>query len=168
MKDIKVYNLIFPFWLILFFPPIIFATMLGNFLIDSLVVIASFYVFKLSKLNYFLKPVYMRSILKVWLFGFLADMIGAFILILVVTIGGGLGLPYELTSSISYDPFKQPLAVVFILFAMIVSSFFIFVFNYKYTFKTIIEDKKLRIKVALTLAVVTIPWTFLIPMSWFY
>lgn len=167
MKDIKLYNLIFPIWMLLFFPPIIFITLIGNFIIDSLVIIASFYLFKLSKKSN-LKTFYKNSILKVWIFGFVADFIGAFILVLLMIMENSLGLSYELTSAISYDPFSHPLAVIIIFIAMLLSSTFILIFNYKFTFKTIIEEKVLRLKIALMIAILTIPWTFLLPTHWFY
>ena len=46
MKDDKLYNIIFPVWLFLFFPPVILITLAGNFIIDSLVVIAGYFLFK--------------------------------------------------------------------------------------------------------------------------
>lgn len=163
MKQIKLYNLIFPIWILLFFPPFIFITIIGNFIIDSLVVIACFFLFKLGNIENNLKTFYKKSVSEVWLFGFLADIIGAAILFLLAMGSDFLGLSYELTTAISYDPFSHPVAVIIILFAMLVSGVFIFIFNYKFIFKKIIEEKKLRLKVALTIAIITIPWTFLLP-----
>lgn len=168
MKNIKLYNLIFPIWLLLFFPPVIFFTLIGNFIIDSLVILACFFLFKISKVKSSLKPFYKKSILKVWLFGFLADIIGASFLILVETGGEWLGVSNKLNMAIAYDPFSHPLAVIIILISMLISSTFIFLFNYKFTFKTIIEEKTLKVKVALAIAIITIPWTFLLPMKLFY
>lgn len=164
MKDIKLYNVVFPIWMLLFVPPIILFTLIGDFIIDSLVVIACFFLFKLS--NTSLKTFYKESILKVWLFGFLADIIGAAFLYLI---GAGLlELPNKLSYAICYDPFSNPLAVIIILISMILASTFIFIFNYKITFKAIIEETKMRFKVSLAIAIITIPWTFLLPMKWFY
>ncbi|HHY73404.1 MAG TPA: hypothetical protein GX497_09280 [Bacillus bacterium] len=168
MKDIKQYNVIFPIWFLLFFPPVIFITLFGNFLIDSFVTMACFYMFKLSGTHKNLWTFYKKSILKVWLFGFLADIIGALILFLVAMVGGEIGLSYELTTAISYDPFSHPIAVVIILISMLVASYCIFIFNYKITFKSVIEEKRLRFKVALTIAIITTPWTFILPTKWFY
>lgn len=167
MKQIKVYNLIFPIWFLLFFPPVILITLVGNFIIDSLVILACFYAFKLASTQT-LKEFYSKNILKVWGFGFLADIIGAAILLLTYTTGDSLGLPYEIISAISYDLFSHPIAVIIIIFSMLISGFFIFLFNYKITFKNQIEDKKIRLKVALTIAIITIPWTFLISAKWLY
>lgn len=48
MKDIKLYNMIFPIWLMLLCPPVIFITIVGNFVIDSIVLIICFKIFKLK------------------------------------------------------------------------------------------------------------------------
>ena len=168
MKDIKVYNVIFPIWALLFFPPVIFLSMIGNFIIDSLVVVACFYVFKLLKTKMNLKMFYKKSIYWVWIFGFVADFIGALFLFILLMCSDFLGFSYELVSAICYDPFSHPLAVLIIGASMLVSTLFIFLFNYRYTYKTIIKDEKVRFIVALTIALVTIPWTFLLPTNWFF
>ena len=168
MKRIKIYNIIFPVWLLLFFPPIIFITLAGNFIIDSVVIIACFFIFKLSQFQKSLKPFYNESILKVWGFGFLADIVGAAILFLLGILGDYFGLPNDLIAGINYDPFAHPLAVAIIVFSMLVSGVLIFIFNYNFVFKKQIEDKKSRFKLALTIAIITMPWTFLLPTKWFY
>lgn len=168
MKQTKLYNVIFPIWFLLFFPPVIFITLAGNFIIDSIVILICFYLFRITNLQIDLKTFYKKSILKVWLFGFLADIIGAAILFAVGILGDSFGLPNKLTSGINFDPFSSPTAVCIIVFAMAVSGIFIFLFNYKITFKREIEDKRLRFKVALAIAIITIPWTFLLPTKWFY
>lgn len=168
MKHIKLYNVIFPIWFLLFFPPVIFITLVGNFIIDSLVLIGCFFVFRLIETQNDLKTFYKQSILKVWLFGFLADIIGAAILFIIGILGDSFGLSYELISAVNYDPFSNFLAVIIIIFAMIVSAVFIFIFNYRFTLKKLIVEKQLRFKIALTIAITTIPWTFLLPTKWLY
>lgn len=168
MKHIKLYNVIFPIWFLLFFPPVIFITLIGNFVIDSLVLIACFFLFKVTNKQIKLKEFYKSSILKVWIFGFLADIIGASILFLLGILGDLWGLPRELITGINYDPYSNPVAVIVIIFATLVSSVLIFIFNFKFTFGKEIEEEKLRIKVAITIAIITMPWTFLLPTKWFY
>ena len=168
MKELKLYNLIFPIWFLLFLPPVILITLTGNFIIDSVVIIICFYTFKLSSINIELKSFYKNSVLKVWLFGFLADIIGAVILFIVSAFGHEIGISDKLISAVNYNPYENVFAVILIIFAMLVSSFFIYLFNYKYTFKKLIKDNLLRLKVSLTIAIVTAPWTFLLPTKWFY
>lgn len=50
--------------------------------------------------------------------------------------------------------------------ALFISAAMILVFNYYVSFKNL--DKALRLKLALTFALVTAPYTFLIPSSWLY
>ncbi|AGL03289.1 hypothetical protein [Desulfoscipio gibsoniae] len=166
MKQIKLYNVIFPAWFLLFFfPPIVIITLIGNLLIDSLVILVCFFIFKLGNiLELDLKRFYKQSILKVWMFGFLADIIGASILFFI----SNTGLPHEVISAINYDPFSNPVAIIIMVFAMLVSSLFIFIFNYKFTWKKIIIEKQLRFKLAITIAIITTPWAFLLPTKWFY
>lgn len=168
MKQIKLYNVIFPIWFLLFFPPVIILTLVGNFIIDSLVIVACFFAFKLAIIGNDLKTFYSKSILKVWIFGFISDIIGAAILFMLGILGDSFGLSYEMIHGINYDPYSYPWAIVAIVLSMLVSAVFIFIFNYKITFKEVIDDKKLRLKVAIALAIVTMPWTFLLPTKWFY
>lgn len=167
-RTIKLYNVIFPIWLLLFFPPIILITFFGNYIIDSLVMIVCFFVYKLADSEFELKTFYKEVIVKVWLYGFLADIVGAAILFVLGICGDIFGLSYELISAICYDPFSHPLAVVIIMGSILVSAALIFLFNYKFVFKKQIQENMLRFKIALTIAVVTAPWTFLLPTKWFY
>lgn len=168
MKEIKFYNVLFPIWLIIFFPPVIFITLAGNFIIDSLVVFAAFKIFRMAARQIELRSFYKKSIIKVWLFGFAADVIGAIVLFIAGISGDQLKLPYEVISAVNYDPFSNPAGLAIVIFAMLISGLFIFIFNYCFTFARLIEDRKLRLRTALTIAVATIPWTFLLPTKWFY
>lgn len=58
MRDIKLYNVIFPIWFIMFYPPIILVTLAGNFIIDSLVLLASAYAFGLVSADQTLGLIY--------------------------------------------------------------------------------------------------------------
>lgn len=168
MKHIKLYNVIFPIWFLLFFPPVILLTFVGNLVIDSLVLVLCFFVFRLAETQKDLKTFYRNSILKVWLFGFLADFIGGVLLFVINSTDSFLGIPYEIISAINYDPFSQAGAVVIIACAMLLSAVLIFLFNYKFTFKNQIQEKTLKFKTSLTIAIITMPWTFLLPTKWFY
>ncbi len=168
MKHNKLYNLIFPIWIFLFFSPVILLTLVGNFIIDSLVLIASFYVFKVADNQIMLGTYYKKHIFRVWIFGFIADIIGAIILLVISISSDKLSLPNKLIYGINYDPFSHVGAILIIIFAMLVSGFFIFLFNYKFTLKKMILNVKLRFKIAIFIAIITIPWTFLLPTKWFY
>lgn len=76
MKTVKLYNMIFPIWFLIFLPPVAFIMLFGNFIIDSIVVISCYYFLKLTKLDLKLEEFYKSCIFKVWGYGFLADIIG--------------------------------------------------------------------------------------------
>ena len=161
----RLYNVIFPIWLMLFVPPILLITLIGNWVFDSLVLLACFHLFRLASLPMSFQEFYKRSIPKVWFFGLVADIVGAAILLMVVILGDTLELPVE---GISYDPFGHPASVLLILLAMLVSGIIIFLLNDRITLAKIIPDEGLRRKMAITIAALTIPWTFLLPTKWFY
>ena len=72
-KDIKLYNLIIPFYVILFFAPgVAVFTLLGNLIIDSIVLLI------ISKAIYkkLICGFYLKNIWKIWLLGFLPDVLG--------------------------------------------------------------------------------------------
>ena len=62
----------------------------------------------------------------------------------IVLLGDFFGLPNKVIGGIFYDPFSSPLAVIIIISAMLVAVGFIFIFNYRFTFNKVIEDKRLR------------------------
>ena len=144
---VKVYNVLFPVWMLLLFPMAWLIVIPGNFVIDSLVLIISMVVLKVTDK----KQWYKRYILKVFGFGMLADVIGSayMLLMLMVFEVGRMGDEPYLTIP-----------------ALVISSVMIYVFNYFVTFKKI--EKSLRFKLSLIFAIVTAPYTFLIPSSWIY
>ena len=144
-KEIRFYNILFPIWMLMLIPTAWIAVLPINFIVDSLVILITM---KAIGVKYKGK-MYRKSILKVWLFGFVADMIGA---------GALLGAMYA-------DIFRGD-EIYITLPAMLIAALFIFIFNYKISFKE--YDKATRLKMAINLAIFTAPYTFLIPISWIY
>ena len=146
-SDVKLYNVLFPFWMLLLFPQMWAIVLPGNFIIDSIVLIISMFALKITEKKRF----YKRHIFQIWGFGMLSDIIGAaymFLLMWAFEVGS-MGDELYLTIP-----------------ALIISAALIFVSNYFVTFRK--SDKALRLKLALTFAIVTAPYTFLIPSSWLY
>lgn len=146
-KDVKLYNVLFPFWMLLLFPQMWLFVLPGNFIIDSAVLIISMFALKMNEK----KQWYKRHIFKIFGFGLLADVIGSaymFLLAMVFEVGR-MGDELYLT-----------------LPAVFLSAILIFVFNYFVTFRK--DDKTLRLKFSLIFAIATAPYTFLIPSSWLY
>ena len=146
-NDIKLYNVLFPFWMLLLFPQMWAIVLPGNFIIDSIVLIISMFALKMTEKKRF----YKRHIFQIWGFGMLSDIVGAaymFLLMWAFEVGS-MGDELYLTIP-----------------ALIISAALIFVLNYFVTFRK--SDKVLRLKLALAFTIVTAPYTFLIPSSWLY
>ena len=96
------------------------------------------------------KQLYKKNILKIFGFGFLSDIIGSLILLAMVYLEFGvMGDEWYLTVP-----------------TLFIASGLIFIFNYFITFRKL--DFKTRLKLSLIMAIVTAPYTFLIPSSWIY
>ena len=146
-KDIKLYNVLFPMWMLLLFPQLWLIVLPGNFIIDSIVLIVSMLIIKMPEKKEF----YKKNILKIYGFGLLADVIGS-VYMLIMMLGfelGRMGDEWYLTVP-----------------AILISAGLIFTLNYFVTFREC--DKKMRFELALIFAVVTAPYTFLVPSSWLY
>lgn len=169
MKKIKLYDVIFPIWFIWLFPPVILIAFAGNFVIDSIVMLISFKLLKAGEVTSLsMKELYKESIVKIWCLGFLADIIGALILLALTSSEiPFLKIPNKIEHAVFLNPFENIWGFLIIFACMAIASFLIYVFNYNITFKKIIKEKALKVKMSLIFAIVTAPWTFLIPTKWF-
>lgn len=146
-KDIKFYNVLFPFWMLLMFPQMWLIVLPGNFIIDSLVLFICMLVLKIADK----KQCYKKYILKVYGIGLISDVIGGLYMLMTVAVFelGRMGDELYIT-----------------LPALIISAILIFVLNYFITFRKMNKNK--RIILSLVFAIVTAPYTFLVPSAWIY
>lgn len=162
-KNVKFYNVLFPVWLLFLFPMTWLIVIPGNFLIDTAVLLIALYVFKVKEIKTF----YLKTILWVFLFGFLADILGGLVLLLTQFMGGD-GWIYEfIVKPVAMNPFDNVYSFLYTLLAVIISGILIFVFNRFISFRKC-NDKKLKTKIALVLAIVTAPYLFLFPTTALY
>ena len=143
---VKLYNVLFPVWMLVLFPVVWIVVLPGNFIIDSLVLFLGMRVLNISGKKAF----YKKSILKIFCFGLLADLIGSAMLFLFLAL--------ELVTRGDELYVTIP--------AVLLSGVMIFVFNYFVTFKNL--EKEERFKLSLMFAAITAPYTFLIPTTWLY
>ncbi|MBQ7108710.1 MAG: hypothetical protein IJN95_06430 [Clostridia bacterium] len=146
---VKLYNVLFPFWMLLLFPQVWLVILPGNFIIDSLVLIIGMVALKIADK----KQWYKKHIFKIFLFGMLSDIIAA-------------GYMFLMVMTVLKDVIVMADELYLTLPAVIMAAALIFVLNYFFTFKK--DEKLLRLKFSLIFAVVTAPYTFLIPSSWMY
>ena len=145
-NSIKLYNVLFPFWFLLLLPQLWIIVLPGNFLIDSIVLLVAMACLKVEDR----KTLYKKKILPIFCFGLLADLVGAALMF--------AGLLLEISTMGDEWYLTLP--------AVILSAGMIFVFHYFVIFRK--EESSLRLRMALTFAIVTAPYTFMIPSSWLY
>ena len=141
-KDYKLYNFILPpFILIGFSPWFLGLSLVGNFLIDSAVLsIIMLVVFKKFDKSFYIKKSFWLCLL-----GFSADIIGLFYIFTVSSVGG----------NISYNNLPM------IISGIIIAGGFIFLLDYL-VFRKSDMTKKQALLSALTFAVLTAPYTFML------
>ena len=146
-KDVRLYNVLFPFWMLMLFPTVWLIVLPSNFLIDSLVLFIALRWLGIDEKKLW----YKRHILKIFTFGMLSDLVGA---------------AYMLLLMMRFDVGNMGDELYLTLPAILLAATLIFLSNYYITFRKV--EKPLRLKLALTFAIVTAPYTFLVPSSWLY
>lgn len=162
MKD-KLYNVIFPIWLLIFYPLYWLIVLPANFLIDTAVLLISLKVLKISNI----KDVYKKTILKVWIIEFVADLCGAALLICTQLLPSNL-VNSSIISALAYNPFSNIWSLIITFIAIIITAIIIYFMNLKLSFKKVDLDQKAKKKIAIILAVITAPYLFLYPSSLLY
>lgn len=156
-KKIVLYNVLFPFWALFLLPwlptwPILLA---GNFLIDSVVL--------LFAMTYWGYPnrvkTWKSSILKIWVIGFVSDILGALLT---------FGLTYVLLALGGYygDMLCFPVCQLLALPGIVLAAILISILNRLSFRRTPLEAGQIH-KLCFALAVFTAPYTMLLPTEWF-
>lgn len=145
-KTTRLYNILFPIWMLMLLPATWLVVLPGNFIIDSLVLLIAMAAMKMADK----REKYKKYILKIFIFGMLSDVIGA-------------AIPFAAIYLDWYDFYTEPL---FTVPGVLLAGVMIYIFNYYITLRDL--DKVTRKKLALTFAIVTAPYTFAIPSTLIY
>lgn len=165
-KEVRLYNVFFPIWLLIIIPITWVVLLPLNFIVDSIVL---FIALKFIIKNDDIKNSYKKSILKVWILGFLADIIGAATLLVSQLGFSNLDNQFiDKLEEVNWNAFDNPYAFIYMLISIIISGVAIFAFNYFLSFNKINLEKMEKVKISLTLAILTAPYTFFIPSEWIY
>lgn len=169
-NDMKLYNLIFPIWLLWLVPMTWVVVLPVNFCIDLVVVVLTMRYLKVRDVKQNIK----RVILRVWLCGFVADFIGTAAMFMVNIIDfnyeTALGKWWydNMTNAVTFNPFENIYAVMWVTVCVILTALFIYLFNYKFCLKKSSLDNAQKKKLALSLAIFTAPYLFYLPTAWFF
>ena len=168
-SKVRLYNVIFPVWILMFWPspPVVLITFFGNLAIDCLVVF-----FALLALKHLAKGAVLKGCWwKVWLLGFLSDVIGALWLALGLfgswaldADGTAAGWVAEFATAMTLNPFRHPLALLWTAIGVAIAGVCIYFFDRR-VFRSEPElDPRQSHRLALALAIVTAPWLFFVPV----
>lgn len=174
----KLYNMILPPYLLMVFVPwLALLSLVGNFIIDSIVlIVVMIVVYKRIDLRF-----YKKNVLILWLLGFLADFVGVAYLFVIYSLSGIYGYFVEeqnkgfihelmlgMRTVMSYSEYSNGYTICFLVSAVLISSFMIFLFDFFAVFRSVEMTKKQKIMSALSFAIFTAPYTFLLPSNLFY
>ena len=176
-SSVTMYNLIFPVFMLLW-PPLwlmmpifgdlagglfVLGILLGNLAVDWLVTALAMRWQKIPNI----KQKSLKALVPVWLSGFAADFVGGLFLFAVVFIDNDwISQNIEIYFYTSIYEGSWALAVT--LLAVALAGFCIYRFNMNWSLQQVDLTEQQRRRTALTLAVLTAPWLFLLPTDWFY
>ena len=169
-REIKIYNVIFPIWMLWVFPMTWLIVLPANFIIDSAVILIALKLLKVDNS----KVIYKKTILKVWIFGFLSDFIGSVIMIIsgVIKFSNSEVMREwwynNIEMAVFYNPFQSFYGFLWVTLSVIISSIFIYIFNLKISFNNLEIEESTKKKLALALAIFTAPILFYLPTSLFF
>lgn len=166
----KLYNVIFPIWVLWLFPMTWFVVLPANFIIDLTVTFLTLKFMKVSNAKMYAKAV----ICKVWLIGFLSDFIGTAVMFSTYLIDSKMSPEVNdwwydnIVGPVSCAPLSNVYAFLWTTVCIFIAGISIYFLNYKIAFKKLDLARKQKKKLALSLAVFTAPYLFYIPTKWFY
>ena len=167
-REMHLYNVIFPVWILMFWPnpPVFLATLFGNLVIDCAVVILTLLAMRHPAGGAVLRRCWWR----VWLFGFLSDLVGALWLATglfgawALGADGNVGWISDFSMSMTVNPFRYPLALVWTAIGVAVAGVCIYCFDRRVFRRTPELDGRQGRILALALAIATAPWLFFLPI----
>lgn len=163
MKNGKLYSIMFPVWFLLVFPITWLVILPVNLVIDTIILIAGFKYFKVAKAYETFKKV----ILKVWLLGLLANVLGSLVLLLTGLLPNAsqVSLYNAIVNKVAWNPLASTGSIIITVLAIVISMLLLYNFNYKISFKKVGLDKKKAQKLAALMAIITAPWILLFPSN---
>lgn len=151
----KAFNMGFHPTFFYLFPTLWLISLPFNFVIDSAVLLIGFKIFGKEKVWHNWR----KSILLSWIFGYISDIVATFLML-----GFELAAGRLYNTSVMANPFGHPAKFLCTLFAVLVAGLLIYIFNVKIALRKTELDDKNKKKVALLMAIVTMPFPFFMPV----
>lgn len=154
MKDKKLFNLVFPTYILLLFPAYFILALLISMLIAIISLIISFFNLKNVKDKH---KLFKENILKVWVISLITDFIGFGILYLSKYI-----MP-NISYYVLYNPYKSAYSMIYVIITILIVALISLCLNIKYVFKNIKLKNKQRFYTCLIIVAINLPYSFLLP-----
>lgn len=170
-KEIRLYNVLLPIWLLVLFPQTWLIILPGNLAIDCLVLFCALCALK----NAQKKAVLGQLWWKFWLLGFAADAIGILWMVLaflppwIANFGLVGSSPFvEWWESTMFGihmlrPWTHPLTFFWTLAGVAIAGVCIYFFDKRAMRSCALLSGREKHQIALTMAIVTAPWLFFLP-----
>lgn len=162
--SVKLCNVLFPIWILIFFPQVLAIVIPGNLIVDAAVLLIA-----LAAMHHRAKGAVLRRCWwKVWLLGFAADLIGAAWMVLGWFVTSWVPSLDSSLGKILYNPFGHPAAFLWTAAGVAIAGWFIFLLDRR-VFRSVPElTSRQSTRLALTFAIVTAPWLFFLPLYYLY
>ncbi len=162
--SVKLCNVLFPIWILIFFPQVLAIVIPGNLIVDAAVLLIALAVLGCREKGAVIRKCWW----KVWLLGFAADLIGAAWMVLGWLLATWLPGGAETLGKIMYNPFGHPAAFLWTAAGVAIAGWFIFLLDRR-VFRSVPElTSRQSTRLALTFAIVTAPWLFFLPLYSLY
>lgn len=167
-KQVKLYNVLFPVWLLWLFPQVLLIVLPGNLLIDCLVLFCALRALKHTQKGAVLRQLWW----KFWLLGFAADLVGTawmFLTLLPSLLMRSSTSPllhwWETTmlGSAMLRPWTHPITFCWTLAGVAIAGACIYFFDKRAMKKCELLTPREKHIIALTMAIATAPWLFFWP-----
>ncbi len=171
-KQVRLYNVLFPIWILWLFPQILVFVVPGNLLIDCLVLFLTLLALKHAQKGAVMKKLWW----KFWLLGFAADLIGTVWMLLSILpvylanwdrVGPSPCLEWWEDTMLGvhmFRPWSHPLTLCWTLAGIAIAGVCIYFFDRRAMRScTLLTDREKHL-IALTMAIVTAPWLFFMPL----
>ena len=163
-QELRLYNVIFPIWMLWLAPQAWLIALPGNLIVDVVVLAVT-----LKVLGHGSKLAVVKELWwKFWLFGFLADFVGVAALLpcpfLMILLEPAAPWLYDALSPVMHNPFLSLPALAWVGAAVALAGYCIYRFDRRAMKDCVLLSETEKHRIALTMAVVTAPWLFFLPV----
>ena len=168
-REMRLYNVFFPFWMLMYWPQVWLLTLPLNLVVDWLVLRVTLHCLGAEDKHTQVR----RSLLRLWVGGFAADLLAAIPMALVLVPSMmdtvfGAWWNAVMVYGVMHDPFSSPWSLLWVAGCVALGGALVYVLAVSWGLRKTTLTLRQRCWTALVLAIVTAPWFFLVPMAWFY